>query len=185
MFGTQRTDAGIRAVLPGVTNAVLTEAQLDVPLTFEAFAAAGTGLGAAGFIVYDDTACMVDVAAVLSRFLYVESCGQCPPCKLGTGAITSALDDIATGRGTDASLERINHWLGVVADGNRCFLPVEEQQLVGSILRSFPEDFEMHLHGECTRPHRAIVPKLVDIVDGRADFDAKQMRKRPDWTYEP
>jgi NADH-quinone oxidoreductase subunit F len=185
MFGTLRPDAGIRAVLPGVTNAVLTEAQLDIPLTFEAFAAAGTGLGAAGFIVYDDTACMVDVAAVLSRFLYVESCGQCPPCKLGTGAITSALDDIAAGRGTDASLERINHWLGVVADGNRCFLPVEEQQLVGSILRSFPEDFEAHLQGECTRPHRAIVPKLVDIVEGRAVFDAQQMRKRPDWTYEP
>ncbi len=185
MFGTLRTDATIRAVLPGVTNAVLTEAQLDVPLTFEAFAAAGTGLGAAGFIVYDDTACMVDVAAVLSRFLYVESCGQCPPCKLGTGAITSALDDIAGGRGTDASLESMNHWLGVVADGNRCFLPVEEQQLVGSILRSFPEDFDAHLQGRCTRPHRAIVPKLVDIVDGRAVFDAKQMRKRPDWTYEP
>jgi NADH-quinone oxidoreductase subunit F len=185
MFGTRRADAGIRAVLPGVTNAVLTEAQLDVPLTFEAFAAAGTGLGAAGFIVYDDTACMVDVAAVLSRFLYVESCGQCPPCKLGTGAITSALDDIAGGRGSDASLESINHWLGVVADGNRCFLPVEEQQLVGSILRSFPDDFEMHLQGECKRPHRAIVPKLVDIVDGRAVFDAQQVRKRPDWTYEP
>ncbi|MCZ7536535.1 MAG: hypothetical protein M5T61_11940 [Acidimicrobiia bacterium] len=182
-FETLRTDATIRAVLPGVTNAVLTEAQLDIPLTFEAFAAAGTGLGAAGFIVYDDSVCMVDVAAVLSRFLYVESCGQCPPCKLGTGAITSALDDIATGSGTDASLEHINHWLGVVADGNRCYLPVEEQQLVGSILRSFPEDFEAHLRGRCTRQHRAVVPKLVDILDGRAVFDAQQMRKRPDWTY--
>jgi NADH-quinone oxidoreductase subunit F len=184
MFGAPRPDRAIRAVLPGVTNAVLTEAQLDTPLAFETFAAAGSGLGAAGFVVYDDTACMVDVAAVLSRFLYVESCGQCPPCKLGTGATTRALDDIASGHGTDASSESIDHWLSVVADGNRCFLPVEEQQLVGSILRTFPDDFEMHLRGECTHPHRAIVPKLVDIADGQARFDDRQMRKRPDWTYE-
>ena len=185
MFGAPRPNRTIRAVLPGVTNSVLTEAQFDTPLAFETFAATGSGLGAAGFIVYDDTACMVDVAAVLSRFLYVESCGQCPPCKLGTGAITKALDDIATGQGTDVSLESIEHWLGVVADGNRCFLPVEEQQLIGSILRTFPDDFERHLRGECARPHRASVPKLVDIADGRAVFDARQVRKRPDWTYEP
>ena len=107
-----------------------------------------------GFIVYDDTACMVDVASVLSRFLYVESCGQCPPCKLGTGAITSALDDIAAGRGSDASLETLNHWLSVVADGNRCFLPVEEQQLIGSILRTFPDDFDAHLQA----PPRTTTP---------------------------
>ncbi|MDQ1532454.1 MAG: hypothetical protein QOF28_215, partial [Actinomycetota bacterium] len=44
--------------------------------------------------------------------------------------------------------------------------------------------FEAHLRGECTRPHRAVVPKLVDIADGQAAFDEKQMRKRPDWTYD-
>jgi hypothetical protein len=114
----------------------------------------------------------------------VESCGQCPPCKLGTGAITGALDDIGAGRGSDASLESINHWLSVVADGNRCFLPVEEQQLIGSILRTFPDDFDAHLQGHCTHEHRAVVPKLVDIIDGRAVLDERQARKRPDWTYE-
>jgi NADH-quinone oxidoreductase subunit F len=185
MFGAPRPGRAIRAVLPGVTNAVLTAGQLDTPLAFETFAATGSGLGAAGFVVYDDTACMADLAAVLSRFLYVESCGQCPPCKLGTGAITKALVDIASGHGTGASLESIEHWLSVVADGNRCFLPVEEQQLIGSILRAFPEDFEAHLEGNCAHRHRATVPKLLDIVAGVAVFDGQQMRKRPDWTYEP
>jgi NADH-quinone oxidoreductase subunit F len=184
MFGAPRANRSIRAVLSGVTNAVLTNARLDTPLTYEAFAEIGSGMGAAGFVVYDDTACMVDVAAVLSSFLYVESCGQCPPCKLGTGAITTELDDIASGRGTQESMDSIHHWLSVVADGNRCFLPVEEQQMLGSILRAFPEDFEKHLRGACTHPHRAVIPKLLDIVDGRAVFDARQMLKRPDWTYE-
>jgi NADH:ubiquinone oxidoreductase subunit F (NADH-binding) len=60
----------------------------DVPLTYEDFAARGTGLGAAGFVVYDDTVNMALVAHELSRFLAVESCGQCPPCKQGSLAIT-------------------------------------------------------------------------------------------------
>jgi NADH-quinone oxidoreductase subunit F len=185
MFGAPRPGRRVRAVFSGVTNAPLTETALDTPLAFEPFAAAGSGLGAGGFIIYDDTACMVDVASKMSRFLWVESCGQCPPCKLGTGAITSALDDIGAGRGSDESLETINHWLSVVADGNRCFLPVEEQQLIGSILRTFPADFDAHLQGTCTHEHRAVVPKLVDIVDGHAVIDEQQARKRPDWTYEP
>jgi NADH-quinone oxidoreductase subunit F len=185
LFGAPRPGRSVRAVFSGVSNAPLTGAQLATPLSFEAFAAAGSGLGAAGFLVYDDTACMVDVASVLSRFLWVESCGQCPPCKLGTGAITGALVDIATGHGSDTSLETLNHWLSVVADGNRCFLPVEEQQMIGSMLRTFPEDFEAHLRGECTRPHRAVVPKLLDLADGHAVIDARQARKRPDWTYDP
>jgi len=143
----------------------------------------GSGLGAAGFIVYDDTACMVEVAATFSRFLSVESCGQCPPCKLGTGAITAALDDIAAGRGTDANIELIDHWLSEVADANSCFLPVEEQQMLGSILRTFPEDFESHLEGACPSPRRIAIPKLTDLENGVAHYDERQMRKRPDWTY--
>jgi len=130
----------------------------------------GSGLGAAGFIVYDDTAC-VEVAATFSRFLSVESCGQCPPCKLGTGAITAALDDIAAGRGTDANIELIDHWLSEVADANRCFLPVEEQQMLGSILRTFPEDFEAHLAGSCPSPRRIAIPKLIDLENGVASYD--------------
>jgi NADH-quinone oxidoreductase subunit F len=174
----------IKAVFPGVSNALVTEAQLDKPCSYEAFAGIGTGLGAAGFIVYDETACMVEVAATLSRFLSVESCGQCPPCKLGTGAITAALDEIAAGAGDDASIKLIHHWLPDVADANRCFLPVEEQQMLGSILRTFPQDFDAHLSGPCPSHRQIVVPKLVDLDDTGATYDEHQMHKRPDWTYD-
>src|SRR4029077_18816928 len=105
--------------------------------------------------VYDDTTCMVDVAALLARFLWVESCGQCPPCKLGTGEIARALDDIASGHADQTSLETANHWLDVVADGNRCFLPVEAQQLVGGLLHTLPPDFDAHQLGVCPSPRRS------------------------------
>ena len=121
---------------------------------------------------------------MLSRFLSVESCGQCPPCKLGTAAITDALDQIANGTATDRQLDVISERLRVVTDGNRCYLPVEEQRLVSSLLTTFPEDFADHLEtGRCPRPRRLPIPKVVDITDGTVTYDTRQARKRGDWTY--
>jgi NADH-quinone oxidoreductase subunit F len=184
--GGPRPGRTVKAVLPGVANPVLTAAALDTPLTYEHLEQAGSGLGAAGFIVYDDTACMVEVATMLSRFLYVESCGQCPPCKLGTGAITTALEAIRDGSGTDAELATIQERLRTVTDSNRCYLPVQEQVLIASLLRAFPEDFAAHLDGRCPSQRAEVpVPKVVDLADGQVTYDPAQARKRPDWTYEP
>jgi NADH:ubiquinone oxidoreductase subunit F (NADH-binding) len=174
----------IRAILSGVSNPVLTGEQVGTRLSYEDMQAAGSGLGAAGFVVYDDTACMVEVARMLSRFLYVESCGQCVPCKFGTGEITEALDRIATGQGSGADGGLIQERLKIVADANRCYLPVEEQRLVSSILAAFPEDFAAHLEGPCPRPREIPVPKIVDLADGRVVYDLRQASKRPDWTYD-
>ena len=175
----------IRAVLSGVANPALTSDQLDTPLSYEAMEAAGSGLGAAGFMVYDDTACMVEVARDLSRFLYVESCGQCLPCKLGTGEITAALTRLCSGKGSAGDLERIEEWLPLVVDANRCYLPVEERRVVASLLLSFPEDFAAHLEGPCPRPRDIPVPKIVDLEAGKVTYDLRQAKKLPDWTYEP
>ncbi len=174
----------IKAVFAGVANAVLTRDDLDTALSYEAMEGVGSGLGAGGFIVYDDTACMVEVAAMLSRFLFVESCGQCPPCKLGTGAITAALQRICAGSGQDADLDTIERRLRIVTDGNRCYLPVQEQVLISSILRAYPEDVAAHLEGWCPseREHYQ-TPKVVSLADGIVSYDERQDRKRPDWTY--
>ena len=175
----------VKAVFSGVANAVITAADLDVPLTYEGFRAIGSGIGSAGFIVYDDTACMVDAAYRFSRFLSVESCGQCPPCKLGSGAITEHLERIETGVGTDRDLGEIARWLDHVTDGSRCYLATEEQVVVSSILRAFPEEFAEHIEsGRCPHPRRPM-PKLLDLADGQAHYDESFWRKRPDWTYAP
>jgi NADH-quinone oxidoreductase subunit F len=179
-------DAGrrVKAALSGVANAVLTAEHLDTPLTYEAMAAAGSGLGAAGFIVYDDTACMVEVARQLSRFLYVESCGQCLPCKQGSGEITARLERLEAGSGTTADLDEIATWLNKVTDGARCYLATEEQLLITSLLRAFPDEVAEHLaEGRCPRPRTLPLPKLIDLAEGRAVYDERHHLKRPDWTY--
>jgi len=172
----------VKFVASGVANAILPAAKLETPADFDALAAAGAGLGSAGFIVYDDETCALAVARLFSRFLYVESCGQCPPCKLQSGTITDALQRIERAGEAD-QLARIQHALTTVADGNRCFLAVEEQQVVSSLLREFPEDVVAHEEGRCRLRHDLTLPKLVDFVDGAFHYDERQAHKQPDWTY--
>lgn len=175
----------VKAVFSGAANAVVTAEHLDTPLTYEAFAAIDSGLGSAGFIVYDDTACMVAAAYRLSRFLAVESCGQCPPCKLGSGEITAHLERIESGAAGDEDISAIAGWLDRVTDGNRCYLAVEEQLVVSSVLRAFPGEVAEHIEQHrCPRPGARPIPKIVDLVDGRATYDEDYWRKRSDWTYE-
>ena len=175
----------LRAAFSGVANRVIPARLFDTPLTYEDMRSVGTGLGAGGFAVYDDTACMVDLAAVLSRFLSVESCGQCPPCKRGSGDITDALERLRTDAAADSDVQLIGARLRTVTDANRCYLGTEEQLLVSSILETFPEDFADHLAHFCRLPRREhVVPKIDDIADGTVVFDLRQARKRPDWTYE-
>jgi NADH-quinone oxidoreductase subunit F len=182
--GGVRDGRKVKAVLSGVSNPVLTGAQLDAPVSYEGLAAAGGGLGSAGFIVYDDTRSMVSVARMVSRFLYVESCGQCRACKFGCGEITRQLDEIAQARGDMRDIGRIGARLLGITDQNRCFLGEEEQRVVASLLRSFPEDFTAELEG-APALEPLPVPKIVDIREGIAIYDDRQMRKQPDWTYTP
>jgi NADH-quinone oxidoreductase subunit F len=181
--GGTRPGRSFKAALSGVANPVVTAADVDVPVSYEGMVSIGSGLGACGFIVYDDTADMAAVARSVSRFLYVESCGQCPPCKLGTGEVTDLLDELLAGHATEGDIELIGARLLTVTDANRCFLGAQEQRVIGSLLRAFPEDFVAHLEG--ARPTRSPpIPKLVDLLpDGTAVYDDRQERKQPDWTY--
>jgi NADH:ubiquinone oxidoreductase subunit F (NADH-binding) len=159
----------VKAVLPGVAAPVVTD--LAVPVSYEGFEAAGSAMGAAGYIVLDDTACMVNVAHAISQFLFVESCGQCPPCKLGTGAITTALSHIDGGEADQSDLQAIEHWLARVTDANRCYLGMQERLVVTSIIRAFGPEVEEHFElGRCSRPRAFTLPKLADLSGGVATY---------------
>ena len=175
-----------KAVFSGVANPVVPAAHLDVPVSYEGFQAIGSGMGSAGFIVYDDTTCMVDAAYRLSRFLYIESCAQCPPCKIGSEQITRRLERIKmSGGGDDDDIAVIGGWLERVTDATRCYLAVEERIMVISVLREFPGEFAEHIElHRCQRPRRLPIPKLLDLIGGRAIYDKAFWRKQPDWTYE-
>lgn len=183
LAGGPRTGHRIKAVLAGVSNTVLTADRLDTPISYEALAEAGAGMGSAGFIVYSDSRNMIDVAYQVSKFLHVESCGQCNPCKTGTHDITAALERIITGAGSAGdAIAVIERRLLTVPDGSRCYLPTQEQQVIASLLSRYPHDLRDRLdgtRGDLDTP----LPKLVDIADGVARIDERATHKRPDWTY--
>jgi NADH-quinone oxidoreductase subunit F len=176
----------LKAALSGVSNPVIPAAAFDTPLTYEDFASIGSGLGAAGFVVYDDTVNMTAVAYEMSRFLAVESCGQCPPCKQGSLAITALLADTVNGTADETTIPTLGSWLRSVTDANRCFLGTEEQQVVDSILREFPDDVDAMLQRRVTDVRLVHVPIIKELhEDGSVVMDDTHARKRADWTYEP
>jgi NADH-quinone oxidoreductase subunit F len=128
---------------------------------------------------------MVEVARQCSRFLWVESCGQCPPCKRGSEEITTRLARLEAGAGSDRDLDELRYWLERVTDGNRCFLAVEERQVVASIVSTFADEVAEHLElGRCPRPRPIPLPLVKELGEGTAVYDERHYRKRPDWTYE-
>jgi NADH:ubiquinone oxidoreductase subunit F (NADH-binding) len=169
----------LKAAFSGVSNAVLPAEAFDTPLTYEDFEAYGSGLGAAGFAVYDDSVNMCVVAHELSRFLAIESCGQCPPCKQGSLAITADLAAICNGQAGDDVLGALATRLRSVTDANRCFLGTEEQLVVSSILRQFPEDIAELLEGRSSSMRQIQVPLIKDIAaDGTVEYDRRHAERR-------
>lgn len=174
----------VKAVFPGLANAVVTPDRLDTTLGFDTMRVAGSALGSGGFIVYDDRACMVRVAWLFSHFLHVESCGQCPPCKIGSKRITDRLALLLDGSGSRNDLDDIRATVPWVPNGRRCALAASESVVIDSILAAFPEDFEAHLRGDCVLRHDHVLPKMTDYVPGKGfSYDQTYLRKRPDWTY--
>jgi NADH-quinone oxidoreductase subunit F len=175
----------LKMVFPGASNTIISPEQLDTPLGFDPMRAVGTGLGSGGFVVYDDSACVVRATLAFSRFLYVESCAQCPACKHGTGAITELLERIDRGEGSDADVETILARSLTVTDAQRCALPTGETLIAQSAIQVFGSEFAEHFDRPCPRPRDLPVPKIVDFdeVAGDFRFDERYRFKQPDWTY--
>jgi NADH:ubiquinone oxidoreductase subunit F (NADH-binding) len=183
--GGPREGRAIKVMIPGASSTALIPEQLDTPLDFESMLQVGSGLGAGGFAVFDESACIVQVAALFSRFLYVESCGQCPPCKLGSGEITDLLDRFEQGEGEIADLDTVLVRAKTVTDGQKCALPTGESLLVQSLLQTFGREFAAHLRQPCPSSREIVLPKIVDYDPsaGRFTYDDRYRLKQPDWTY--
>jgi NADH-quinone oxidoreductase subunit F len=173
----------IKAVLSGVANRVITGAQLDTPVSYEGMAAIGSGLGSGAFIVLDDTVDMTAVAAGVARFLSVESCGQCSPCKLDGITLTKRLALVSGSDATEYDMAEIEKRIGTVADRSRCFLATQQQVVLESIMEQFPEEFAAHLSGAAPATEPVLIAELLDIRDGKAILDERHLRKQPDWSY--
>ena len=142
--------------------------------------AAGSGLGSAAFMVYDEDSSMAAIAASASRFLAVESCGQCLHCKRDGFTIANALERLRGSNARENDLDTITQNLITITDGARCSLATQQQVVVGSILRHFADELQA---APCRRrPDVETLPiaPIIAIQDGRAVLDGNAARKQPD-----
>lgn len=106
----------------------------------------GTMLGSGGFIVYDEDACMVRSTWNFSRFYHHESCGQCSPCREGTGWMEKVLHRIENGHGRQADIDLLVSIAGKIEGNTICPLGDAAAWPVASAIRHFREEFEFHVN---------------------------------------
>ena len=137
----------LKAVIPGGSSTPLLPADTAMKMTmdYDSIANAGSMLGAGSVIVMDDTTCMVKTLTRLAHFYYDESCGQCTPCREGTGWLYRMLQRILDGNGQEEDLDLLLS-VGEKITGNTiCALGDAAATPVESFIKHFREEFEYYI----------------------------------------
>ena len=140
--GGTRSGRPLRAVqVGGPLGAYLPAAQLDLPLDYESFAAAGAMLGHGGIVVFDDTVDMALQARFAMAFCAQESCGKCTPCRIGSTRGVEVIDRIRRGESRGANIALLEDLCDTMINTSLCGLGGMAPVPVQSALNHFPEDF--------------------------------------------
>ena len=147
----------LKAVVPGGISAkVLTASEIDVRMDFDSLQAAGSMAGSGGVIVMDDTTCMVEALRSAARFFAHESCGQCSPCREGTGWIHRIMRRMSEGGGRLRDLDDLIAIARGMEGKTICVFADAAAWPVQSYITKFRAEFEEHIRsGRCVRTTEA------------------------------
>ncbi len=141
--GGTRSGRPVRAVQAGgPLGAYLPESQFDLPMDYEAFAAAGAMVGHGGIVVFDDSVDMAKQARFAMEFCAEESCGKCTPCRIGAVRGVEVIDRIIAGEERAKNLVVLDDLCELMIDGSLCAMGGLTPMPVRSAVRHFPEDFD-------------------------------------------
>ena len=142
----------LKAVIPGGSSAPVLPASImmDITMDYDAIAKAGSMLGSGAVIVLNDTRCMVKSLQRLSAFYMHESCGQCTPCREGTGWLSRMVDRIETGHGKPSDMDLLDSVAENIMGRTICALGDAAAMPVRGMLKHFCAEFEHHItHKTC------------------------------------
>ncbi len=158
LAGGMRGGRELKAVIPGGSSVPVVPAavMLETNMDYESLVAAGSMLGSGAVIVMDETTDMVQVLRRISRFYYSESCGQCTPCREGTGWLYRMLTRIVNGKGRVEDLDRLDSVASKIEGTTICALGDAAAMPVRSFLEHFRGEFEHYVeHGRSVVQARA------------------------------
>jgi len=187
-------DKDFKAVqLGGPSGGCIPKTDLNVPVDYETLQDLGAIMGSGGCIVMDDDSCMVDVARYFLDFIQDESCGKCPPCRVGTKRMLEIVTRICNGEGEEGDIERLIDLGNMIKDTALCGLGQTAPNPVLSTIRHFRHEYEAHIKehyceaGVCSTmftarcinacPARVNVPGFVSLIGERRFDEALKLHR--------
>ena len=159
MGGGMRGGRKLKAVIPGGSSMPVLPADIMMAtnMDYDSIAKAGSMLGSGAVIVMDETRCMVKSLLRLSYFYMHESCGQCTPCREGTGWLWRMVDRIEHGQGRESDLDMLNSVSDNIQGRTICALGDAAAMPVRAMIKHFRAEFEHHItHKTCLVPVDAL-----------------------------
>ena len=157
----------LKAVIPGGSSVpVLTPAEIDTPMDYDAIQAAGSFFGSAAIIVVDDRCCMVQLALRAAQFYMHESCGKCTPCRVGTRWLVQLLTKLEDGRAAATDLDLLDNVCDRMLGRSLCALGDFAVYPVSSYLRKYRDEFVAHVElGRCPFEGESSIEGIVAPVE--------------------
>ena len=130
----------------GPSGGCIPEGDLDTPIDYKSLSQLGSMMGSGGMVVMDEDNCMVDIAKFFLGFTVDESCGKCPPCRIGTKRMYEILDKICKGRGTVKDMDNLHRLAKNIQTSSLCALGQTASNPVLSTLKHFRHEYESHVN---------------------------------------
>ncbi|HEY5555475.1 NADH-quinone oxidoreductase subunit NuoF [Acetobacterium sp.] len=148
----------------GPSGGCIPVALLDTPIDYDNLIAIGSMMGSGGLIVMDEDNCMVDVARFFLDFTQDESCGKCPPCRIGTKRMLEILERICGGEGIEGDIERLQDLAEGIKASALCGLGQTAPNPVLSTIRYFRDEYEAHIRDKKC-PAKVCKALLIYTID--------------------
>ena len=148
----------------GPSGGCIPASLLDTPIDYDNLIAIGSMMGSGGMIVMDEDNCMVDIARFFLDFTVDESCGKCPPCRIGTRRMLEILERITEGKGEDGDIEKLETLAKNIKASALCGLGQTAPNPVLSTLKYFRDEYEAHIYEKrCPAGHcRKLLKYSID-----------------------
>ena len=129
----------------GPSGGCIPASHIDAPIDYETLRELGSMMGSGGLIIMDEDTCMVDIAKFFLEFTVDESCGKCPPCRIGTKRMLEILDKITSGKGEMEDIDKLEMLAKNIISSALCGLGQSAPQPVLSTLRYFRDEYIAHV----------------------------------------
>ncbi len=154
----------------GPSGGCIPASLIDTPIDYDSLVALGSIMGSGGLIVMDEDNCMVDIAKFFLEFTVEESCGKCPPCRIGTKRMLEILEKITSGKGEEGDIEKLEILANSIRMSSLCGLGQTAPNPVLSTLKYFRDEYEEHVFEKKCRAKVCKEMLKYIVIDDKCKF---------------